>query len=165
MMSAMKFQHEVSYAASPDRVFEMLADPAFREAAVAAQGVVSAEVDLQRTAAGGFSLTVDQIQRTDDLPSFARSITGDTTRAIQREEWADTTGGTLKIEAPGKPSAVSGTVTLRPEGSGTVEIVELDVHIKVPLVGGKLEKLLADRIRAGIDAEHGVGVAWLEGNR
>lgn len=160
----MKFQHEVSYAASPDRVFEMLADPAFREAAVAAQGVVSAEVDLERTA-GGFSLTVDQVQKTDDLPSFARSFTGDTTRAIQREQWADTTGGTLKIEAPGKPSGVNGTVTLRPEGSHTVEIVELDIAVRVPLVGGKLERLLADRIRAGIDAEHGVGVAWLEGNR
>jgi hypothetical protein len=26
-------------------------------------------------------------------------------------------------------------------------------------------EMLADKIRAGIDAEHGVGVAWLEGNR
>jgi uncharacterized protein YndB with AHSA1/START domain len=164
MMCAMKLQHEVSYAASPDRVFEMLADPAFREAAVAAQGVVSAEVELTRTG-GGFSLTVDQIQKTDDLPSFARSITGDTTRVVQSEEWADTTGGTLKIESPGKPTGVNGTVTLRPEGSRTLEIVELDIAVKVPLIGGKLEKLLADKIRAGIDAEHGVGMAWLEGNR
>ena len=46
--------------------------------------------------------------------------------------------------SPGKPSGVQGTV---------------------PLVGAELERLLADRIRAGIDAEHGVGVAWLEGNR
>jgi uncharacterized protein YndB with AHSA1/START domain len=164
MMCAMKFQHQVSYAASPDQVFEMLADPAFREAAVAAQGVVSAEVDLKRTA-DGFSLTVDQLQRTDDLPSFARTITGETTRAIQREEWADPTGGTLTFESPGKPAGVDGTVTLRPEGSGTVEIVELDIDIKVPLIGGRLERLLAEKIRAGMDAEHGAGVAWLEGNR
>ena len=39
------------------------------------------------------------------------------------------------------------------------------VTVKVPLVGGKLEKLMADRIRAGMDAEHGVGVTWLEANR
>ena len=35
----------------------------------------------------------------------------------------------------------------------------------MPLVGGKLEKLLADKIESGMDVEHTVGLAWLEGNR
>lgn len=158
----MRFRHELTYAASPAEVFEMLADPAFREAACAAQDVVSAEVTLERDG-NGFTLTVDQEQRTDDLPSFARTVTGDTTRAVQREVWEDSTGGTLRIDAPGKPSEVRGTVTLRPEGSGTREIVELDLRVKVPLIGGKLERLLAERIAAGMDAEHAVGTTWLEG--
>jgi hypothetical protein len=160
----MKFRHELTYHAPPAAVFEMLADPAFREAACAAQDVISAEVTLERDG-NGFSLTVDQQQRTDDLPGFARTFAGDSTRAIQREEWEDSTGGTLRIDAPGKPSEVTGTITLRPEGSDTREIVELDLRIKVPLIGGKLEKLLAERISAGMDAEHEVGVAWLEGAR
>jgi hypothetical protein len=142
----------------------MLADPAFREAACAAQDVISAEVHLERHG-NGFSLTIDQEQKTDDLPSFARTFAGDSTRAVQREEWEDSTGGTLRIDAPGKPSDVKGTITLRAEGSETVEIVELDLRIKVPLIGGKLEKLLAERITAGMDAEHGVGVHWLAGDR
>jgi len=161
-MWAMLFQHELVYDAGIDRVYAMLADPAFREAACAAQSVISAEVSLERTGAG-FSLVVDQLQRTDDLPSFARTFAGESTRAVQREEWADATGGTLRIEAPGKPSDIVGTITLVPEGSGTREIVELELKVKVPLVGGKLEKLLAERVRAGMDAEHGVGVRWLKG--
>ncbi|MGZ4466314.1 MAG: DUF2505 domain-containing protein [Nocardioides sp.] len=160
----MKFRHELSYDASPDQVFEMLADPAFREASCAAQDVISAEASVERSGAG-FTMTVDQQQKTDDLPSFAQKFAGSSTRAIQREVWADTTGGTLRIEAPGKPSEISGTITLRPEGSGTVEIVELEVKVKVPLIGGKLEKLLAEKIASGMDAEHGVGVAWLAGER
>ncbi len=164
MMCAMKFRHELSYEASPDQVFAMLADPAFREAVCAAQDVISADVDLAPNG-NGFSLTLDQQQRTDDLPGFARTFAGDSTRAVQREEWADSTGATLRIDAPGKPSEIAGTITLRPEGSGTVEIVELDVKVKVPLIGGKLEKLLAEKIRSGMDAEHGVGTAWLAGDR
>ncbi len=160
----MKFRHELSYDAGPDRVFEMLADPAFREAVCAAQDVLSAEVDLERSGAG-FSLTVDQQQRTDDLPSFARTFAGDSTRAVQREVWEDSTGGTLRIETPGKPSEISGTITLRPEGSGTVEIVELELRVRVPLIGGKLEKLMGDKVRNGMDVEHGVGTDWLKGNR
>lgn len=164
MMSAMEFRHELSYDAGPDRVFEMLADPAFREAVCAALDVISAEVSLERSGEG-FSLTVDQQQRTDDLPSFARKFAGDSTRALQREVWGDPTGGTLRIETPGKPSEISGTITLRPEGGGTVETVELELRVKVPLVGGKLEKLLADKVRNGMDVEHGVGKDWLKGNR
>lgn len=160
----MKFRHELRYDASPGEVFEMLADPAFREAACAAQDVISADVSIDRTG-NGFTLTIDQEQKTDDLPSFARTFAGDSTRAIQREVWEDSTGGTLRIEAPGKPSEVKGTITLRAEGSGTVEIVELDLRIKVPLIGGKLEKLLAERIAAGMDAEHEVGTRWLAGDR
>src|SRR6476620_2438116 len=153
MMCGMQFRHELAYDAGPDQVFAMLADPKFREAACAAQDVVSA----------GVSLVLDQLQRTDDLPSFARTFAGESTRAVQREEWADATGGTLRIEAPGKPSDIAGTITLVAEGSGTREIVELELKVKVPLVGGKLEKLLAERVRAGMDAEHGVGVRWLKG--
>jgi uncharacterized protein YndB with AHSA1/START domain len=160
----MKFQHELTYDAPPADVFEMLADPAFREAACAAQDVISAEVHLEREG-NGFTLTIDQEQRTDDLPAFARTFAGDSTRAIQREHWEDSTGGMLRIEAPGKPSEVKGTITLRAEGSGTREIVELELRIKVPLIGGKLEKLLAERVAAGMDAEHQVGIAWLAGVR
>ncbi len=160
----MKFRHELAYDASPAEVFAMLADPAFREASCAAQDVVSAEVDLERDG-DGFSLTIDQEQRTDDLPSFARTFAGDTTRAIQREEWADATGGTMRIDTPGKPSEAKGTITLRGDGAGTVETVDLELRVKVPLIGGRLEKLLAAKVAAGMDAEHAVGVRWLAGER
>ena len=160
----MKFRHELTYDASPADVFEMLADPEFREAACAAQDVISADVEIVREG-HGFTMTIDQVQRTDDLPGFARTFAGDSTRAIQREVWTDPLGATVVIEAPGKPSDVRGTITLQQDGDGTREIVEMALKIKVPLVGGKLEKLLAERITAGIEAEHGVGVAWLAGER
>jgi len=165
MMAAMKFRHELTYDAPPDEVFAMLADPAFREKCCAQQGVISAEVTLE-PAGDGFTLTVDMVQPTDDLPAFARTFAGDSTRAIQREVWADATSGTLRIEAPGKPSEVKGTIALHPEGaSATREVIELELKIKVPLIGGKLEKLLADKVTAGIESDQAVGVAYLAGNR
>jgi hypothetical protein len=160
----MKFRHELTYDASPDVVFAMLADPVFREAACASADVISAEVSVE-TVGDGFSLLIDRVQRTDGLPAFARTFAGDTTRAIQREEWADATGGTMRIEAPGKPSEVTGTITLEPEGAKTLWIIELELKIKVPLVGGKLEKLLAEQVTAGIEAEQRAGNAYLKGHR
>jgi hypothetical protein len=160
----MKFRHELTYDASPDEVFAMLADPVFREAACASADVISAEVSIERVGAG-FSMVIDRVQKTDGLPAFARTFAGDTTRAIQREEWADATGGTMQIEAPGKPSEVRGTITLEPDGPATRWIIELDLKIKVPLIGGRLEKLLAEQVTAGVEAEQRAGIAYLKGTR
>jgi hypothetical protein len=163
MMCAMKFRTELSYDASLDEVFAMLSDPAFREQVAEAQEVVSVDVRLTPTD-DGFTLISDQVQNTENLPAIAKKITGDTTQAVITEEWTSHTSGSISITAPGKPTAASGTITLAPDGDGTVEIVELDVKVKVPLVGGKLEKLMADNIESGFRVEHTVGRAWLQAN-
>jgi uncharacterized protein YndB with AHSA1/START domain len=161
MMCAMDFRTELAYAASPDEVFAMLSDPAFREQVAEAQEVVSVDVRLTPTD-DGFTLINDQVQNTEDLPAIAKKIAGDTTQAVITEEWSSRTSGSISITAPGKPTAASGTITLAPDGDGTVEIVELDVKVKVPLVGGRLEKLMADNIESGFRVEHTVGRAWLQ---
>jgi len=162
MMRPMKFRHELRYDATPDQVFAMLADPAFRQAACEAQDVISADVQLERDG-DGFSLVIDMLQKTDDLPGFARTFAGDSTQAIQRETWAGPGGGDLRIEAPGKPTSMSGTIRLEPDGAGTTEVVELEIKVKVPLIGGKLEKLMAQKVTAGMEAEHQAGTAYLSG--
>lgn len=160
----MKFRRELAYEAGPDEVFAMLADPAFREKVAAEQGVVSIEVSITPTGAG-FTMVSDQVQDTAGLPAIAKKIAGDTTRAVVREEWSDATAGTIEITAPGKPTKAVGTVRLVATGTGATYVQELDVNVKVPLIGGKLETLMADNIDAGLSVEHSVGTAWLRGER
>jgi hypothetical protein len=76
--------------------------------------------------------------------------------------WLGKESGTLSIESPGKPTSASGTIRLEPNGAGTTEVVELEIKVKVPLIGGKLEKLMAEKVAAGMDVEHAVGVIWLK---
>jgi uncharacterized protein YndB with AHSA1/START domain len=161
MMSAMRFTHELSYDAPPDAVFEMLADPEFRQRACAAMEVVSADVQLEREG-DGFTLVIDQQQNTKDIPAFARTIIGESTHVVQREVWPSTSTGSLAIETPGKPISTRGTIRLVPNGAGTTERVELEIKVKLPLIGGRLEKLMADKVAEGMDLERTVGVAWLE---
>ncbi|MCR1785996.1 DUF2505 domain-containing protein [Nocardioides carbamazepini] len=160
----MRFSRELAYDAPPEEVFAMLADPAFRERVGAAQDVVSIDVTLTPDGAG-FTLVSDQVQNTAGLPAIAKRIAGDTTRAVIREEWSDTSSGTIEITAPGKPTKATGTLRLTPAGAGTTYVQELDVVVKVPLVAGKLERLMADNIDAGLTTEHTVGTAWLKGER
>jgi uncharacterized protein DUF2505 len=160
----MKFRHELSYDAPPDEVYAMLASPAFRRQACAAMEVISADVQLEPDPDGGegFSLVIDQLQNTKDLPAFARTFAGESTQAIQREVWLSKESGSLSIESPGKPASATGTIRLEPAGAGTTEVVELEIKVRVPLIGGKLEKLMADKVSSGMDVEHTVGTTWLE---
>lgn len=151
------------YQATAAKVYAMLADPAFREAVGAAQDVVSVDVDI--TPSGkGMSVRIDQVQQTP-VPAFARRIIGSTTRAVQLEEWSDHRNAVLEIQTPGIPGSMKGTITIEPSGSHATEVVELDVRSGVPIIGGRLEKLMADLVRKAIVTEHRTGTAWQAGER
>jgi hypothetical protein len=162
MMTSMKFRHEVRYQASAADVYAMLADPAFRQRSADAMGVVSADVSITPTG-DGMSVTIDQVQRTEGIPGFAKKFAGETTRAVQREEWTSPTEATIRIETPGKPTTIAGTLRLTESGGITTETMEADVKVKVPLIGGKLESLMGDLVAKGMDKEHTAGSAWLTG--
>ena len=160
----MLLRHEISYDAPLAKVFQMLSDPAFRQASADAMGVISAEVTI--TPAGkGMHVHIDQVQPTEGIPGFARKFAGETTRAVQTEEWDSPAGGRIKIETPGKPTSIKGTLALTEAGGRTTETLEVEVKVKVPLIGGKLESLMADLVTTGMDKEHTAGVVWLEEKR
>ncbi|MCW2808068.1 MAG: hypothetical protein JWQ93_2023 [Marmoricola sp.] len=160
MMRGMKLRHEISYDAPLAHVFAMLADPAFRQASADAMGVISVEVSI--TPKGeGMSVRIDQVQPTEGVPAFARTFAGETTRAVQSEEWSFPQGGTITIETPGKPSSTRGTLALTESGGRTTETLDVEVKVKVPLLAGKLESLMAELITRGMDKEQVTGAAWL----
>lgn len=164
MMTTMQLRHEITYDAPADAVWEMLADPAFRDRSCDAMGVLDREIDIERSGEG-MRVRIDQVQPTAGVPSFAKKFAGETTRAIQTEDWSDRRTATLEVETPGKPSRIRGTLTLTESGGRTTETFEGEVTVKVPLIGGKLESLVAELFRTGMDHEHSAGVAWLGGER
>jgi hypothetical protein len=160
----MKLRHEITYDAPLADVFAMLSDPAFRKKSADAMGVISADVSIDAKGAG-ISVKIDQVQPTEGVPSFAKKFAGSTTRAVQTEEWDSPSGGTISIQTPGKPTSINGTLSLTTSGTTTTETLDVEVKVKVPLIGGKLESLMADLVTKGMDKEHAAGVAWLGGDR
>jgi uncharacterized protein YndB with AHSA1/START domain len=160
----MKFRHEITYDAPAAEVYAMLTDPAFRQRSCDAMGVLSADITIEPHGPGA-TVVIDQVQPTEGVPGFAKKIAGESTRAIQTEEWVDGLRATMTVQTPGKPTEISGRLTLTETGTTTVESFEGESKAKVPLIGGKLEALVADLFKAGMDKEHAAGVAWLKGER
>jgi uncharacterized protein YndB with AHSA1/START domain len=164
MMCPMKFRHELTYDASPDQVFAMLADPAFREAVCDAQGVLRHTVTVTGDAsAGTLQVSVDQVQAAEGIPSFARRFVGDEINVVQTESWSSPEHGDIRVTIPGKPGEMSGTARLSESGGTTTETVTLDIKVSIPLVGGKIEGLVADMLLKALRTENVVGRDYLSG--
>jgi hypothetical protein len=63
------------------------------------------------------------------------------------------------------PSQVRRVRRLVADGDGTLDTFAGESKVRIPLVGGKIEALIASRLKDGWDIEHGVGIAWLKGER
>ena len=156
MMSLMRVRHQMHYPSPPDEVFEMLADPEFREDVCIEIHSTGTRVEIDRLGSS-MSVLVVHRQGTDDIPAFAKKMVGDEIVIEQHETWQTPTRADLEIAIPGKPGHLRGTIVLEPEGEGTVETIEGDLKVNVPLIGGRIESLVADLMVSAMAAEERVG--------
>jgi hypothetical protein len=146
-----------------EEVRAMLVDPDFRQAVCSFQQVEDSAVTIEEFDDGSMTVDLDRTYGTDLVPSFARKFVGDTIALVQREEWSNPTEARFEVSIPGKPGDLTGTARLVQSGPDAVETVSMDVKVSIPLVGGKLEDLIAGLLRDAFKAENKVGVKWLAG--
>ena len=58
---------------------------------------------------------------------------------------------------------MTGTINLSESGGVTTETLEMTIKVNIPLVGGKIENLIADLLRKALKAENAVGRDYLSG--
>jgi hypothetical protein len=156
-----KVSEELRYdGATLEQVHEMLATPAFREQVCDNQHVLRHTVQVERNG-DAMSVTIDQVQEARGIPGFAKKFVGDEINIVQSEDWTSAEKGNIHVTIPGKPGEMSGTAHLTQDPDGTTETVNLTVKVNIPLVGGKIEGLIADLLSKALRAEHRTGVEWL----
>ncbi|MFS3128153.1 DUF2505 domain-containing protein [Nocardioides sp. Bht2] len=158
----MKFHKQIRFAAPVDEVYAMLVSPEFRERVAAEAGATSWDVQVTETPDGVRSL-VQSTAPTTGLPGFARSVVG-SQLSIRQEETYRGQAGTLNVTLPGKPGSLTGQITLAADGAETVQTVNAEVKVSIPLVGGKIEKLIGQVMGNLLKLQGRVGAAWLAGN-
>ena len=137
--------------------------PSFRQAVCTYQAVEDSAVTIEEYDDGSMTVDLERTYGTAMVPSFARKFVGATIDLVQREEWTTPTEATFEVAIPGKPGELTGTAHLVQTGADALETVKMEVRVGVPLVGGKLEDLIAGLMRDAFRAENKVGVKWLAG--
>ncbi|HEX7739186.1 MAG TPA: DUF2505 domain-containing protein [Marmoricola sp.] len=159
----MNLNRELRYSGSLEDVRAMLLDPAYWDRVADATGAASSATTVEDQG-GAVVVITDEQQKVAGVPSFAKKFVGETTHAIKTAAWKGDTAD-FTVDTPGKPTSMSGTASLSSAGDTTTLTYDLTVKASVPLVGGKLEKLVCDLTNAGFDTEHATGEAWLRGER
>jgi hypothetical protein len=67
------------------------------------------------------------------------------------------------VSIPGKPGEMNGSVSITGDAGGTTELVEVEIKVNIPLIGGKIEGFIADMLLRALKAENKVGRRWLAG--
>jgi uncharacterized protein YndB with AHSA1/START domain len=135
------------YDADVDTVFAKLSDPAFLKRKYADEGATAASVEADDRA--GNPRIVSKRKVTVDLPGFAKKVMAPTNTVVQTDDWAAAAADGTRVcaytvEVQGVPSRIDGTVTLSAEGGGTSQVVEAEVKVSIPLLGGRLERFAVD---------------------
>lgn len=152
----------MTYDAALADVSAMLDDPAYRDRVIHAQGGVSGTFEIT-TDGDVTTAVVDQVQPAAGLPSFATKFVGPEINIVQREVWTSAEYADLHVTIPGKPGKMVGSISLVEDGGTTTETVAGEITVNIPLVGGKIEKLIADMLRKALRAEEQVARDYLAG--
>lgn len=83
------------------------------------------------------------------LPDFAKKFLGESTVITQSDTWdLNAMTGRIEIDVKGAPVKVNADMTLKNAGAGAANEMKWTVSCGIPLIGGKLENVLSDDIKA-----------------
>jgi len=89
------------------------------------------------------------------LPDFARKFVPGDVNVEQEDRWDLVKRvGRIEVQPGGLPVKVTADMKLQDHGAGgAVNVLSWDVRCSIPLIGGKLEKVLISDIEAKADAD------------
>ena len=132
-----------------DTVFGILTSPQWPERKAESLHDGSRVVQREERPDGGLLLAVSR-ELPGGVPGFLERFLPQDGRVLQTDEWgpaeAGTRRGTWRVEIPGAPAKLGGTMRLEQLASGSRYTIEGEVKVSVPLIGGRAERFIADMV-------------------
>lgn len=163
MSVTVRARHE--YAHAFPKVWGAFTDPEFYQAKFEGIGHRNVAVISAGGDADGFDIETSR-EVPLEVPGFLRGVLGEWNTLLQNERWREAGNGVgineLEISARGLPVVITGTMRLARKGKGCVNEVAITIRASVPLIGGKVEKIVARDTEATLKAEHEFIKGYLE---
>jgi hypothetical protein len=166
MIDCMKLSETTPSEATAEQTFAAHCQQSVREEACKKSGALSWEVSIEPANDGSVRIQVDR-SMPPEVPDFVKKFLGDTIEVRQVEQWTAADGAGIrtaqvKVTIKGQPASMAGTAVLRPEGTGSVEVVEGEVKVTVPFIGKKIEPEIVKVIVKALRIEQQTGLEWIK---
>ncbi len=152
------------YATDPDTVAKMLHDPEYLRRR--SENAGETNVDVKVEALGDGMHVMVARDREVELPSFAKKMFSPQNRIVEDTTWRRQDGQWVAeyfVSIAGVPGEVRGRTVLKASANGTVYESSFQVTARIPIVGGKLEAVVADRLEETFRANAERNAKHLEG--
>ena len=160
----MQSTQSISYPGTVDEVVAMYLTPAYLErrfGQFVVEGSSTVSVEGERVSFAG---TV----RPELIPAAAARFVKSDLHISFTEEWARGEAGATSrtsVTVDGAPVSVEATSTLAPADAGSVRVVTGNVSVRVPLLGGRIEKEAVSHLGRVVEREQALAAQWLGEHR
>jgi hypothetical protein len=167
---ASRFEHRATFSAPAGTVGSALVDQAFLTERLRVLGGKGAELVDHRASADEVVFTLHQGLDAQHLPGPVRAILKGGDLVVAREERWQLTGdrpvATGRASISGVPGEISSRTQLADLAEGASELViKAEVRVRIPLIGGRIEGLVAKEVGNLLAAESEFADRWLAEHR
>jgi hypothetical protein len=160
----MKVTRTHEFAASIDRCWEMFHDPDSHVAKFTAMGHRDLEI-LECEADDDLLHLVIERMVDVDVPGFARKVIKPSNRLRSVDDWRriddQSCAGTFVLETQGVPIDITGHTRLTAEGDRSRYEIDVELKVRVPLIGGRIADFSKGIIDQQLTDEFRLGDEWL----
>jgi hypothetical protein len=162
------FDVSTASAATVDQVYAAFADRDYWRDRLAEFGGDSIRLDSLVVDAGSVFVGTTQDLRNDALPGLIAKAVPGSLKVIREETWRHGDDGVIHgdvvITTSGAPISGTADAVVSPSGTGSLLRFEGKVQVKVPLIGGQIEKYISSQIVEEIPAVQCFTTRWITEN-
>ena len=162
---ASRIEHSARYSASVAVVHSALTQERYWRERLAAVGGPRATLEDVQVGAGTIDLHMTQAIHAEHLPSIVTTFLRGDLVIHRHESWGplldEGASGTFTASVDGVPAKLHGTLTLQPDGDGSIVYLNGEVEVHVPFFGGKIESMIVDQVVELLEAEQRFTAGWI----
>ncbi|MGI9124113.1 MAG: DUF2505 domain-containing protein [Mycobacterium sp.] len=164
------FDMATEYEGTPAQVHDAFRDKKYWLARLAASGADEANLDaFQVGRDGGVDVVTTQVLRADRLPGIVHQFHHGDLEIRRAETWTALADGMAEASVASAivraPVTLNGDAVLSALGRGALLTFNATVEVRIPLVGGKVEKFIGTQLMNLLTTEQQFTTGWIAENR
>lgn len=146
----MKIEEHADFNCRPDALLAMFTDRDYFLRKHERLGATDIEVVEHADDGDRFAITVQQrVPQNTPLPGFLKRLVGERIGVVQSDAWQRSdASGRIVVELAAAPVTVGVDLTLSGKSGGSRLHLHFDIQAGVPVIGGRIERFLADDVIA-----------------